>query len=120
MPVLKKKLSFSLFAIFISIMSGAIILYQPWVTPLSSSQQHADPQRLEKDVRYFSETLYPRSADRREHLDAAAKYITQVFEQNGAYNSQAGLLSTIKKPPISAVFLFFIALTSAAAPAARY
>lgn len=44
------------------VISGAGILYQPFVTPLPRAQHHADPQRLEKDVRYFSETLYPRSA----------------------------------------------------------
>lgn len=84
----KRGLFITLFMTFIVIVSAAAILYQPWVMPLPVNKQHADPQRLEKDVRYFSETLYPRSADRREHLDAAAKYITQVFEQHGAQVSE--------------------------------
>lgn len=84
MFLLNKKLILSLLIIFTTVISGAMILYQPLVTPLPRSQYHADPQRLEKDVRYFSETLYPRSADQREHLEAAAHYIKQEFEQHGA------------------------------------
>lgn len=64
------------------------LLYQPWVVPLSSSAQHASPARLEKDVRYLSETLYPRGFDNTEHLNTAAKYIRETFQRSGASVSE--------------------------------
>lgn len=64
------------------------LLYQPWVVPLSSSSQHASPIRLEKDVRYLSETLYPRGFDNIEHLNTAAKYIRETFQRSGASVSE--------------------------------
>lgn len=59
--------------LFISILIIPIfVVYQPWVSPLPTSTQHASPARLEKDVRYLSETLYPRGFDNIENLNAAA------------------------------------------------
>lgn len=43
---------------------------------------------MEKDVRYLSETLYPRSFDQIDHLTAAAKYIQETFKHSGALVSQ--------------------------------
>lgn len=77
--------------IFISIVilvSFIFAVYQPWVSPLPTLTQHASPARLEKDVRYLSETLYPRGFDNTEHLNTAAKYIRETFQRSGASVSE--------------------------------
>lgn len=73
-----------LIIILFTTLTTLTVLYQPWVTPLSSAPRQASAQRLEKDVRYLSQTLYPRSADRIDNLNTAANYINSEFQFNGA------------------------------------
>ncbi|EQV91455.1 peptidase [Escherichia coli KOEGE 71 (186a)] len=61
-----------------------LVLYQPYVSALSPSPQHASPEKLEKTVRYLSQTEYPRSADHIDKLNISASYIKNIFTQSGA------------------------------------
>lgn len=71
------------------LLSGACaVVTQPLVTPLPATAQRADPARLEADVRYLSETVYPRSFDQLARLNAAADYIRQSFQQSGGQVSE--------------------------------
>ena len=78
-----------------SLLTGALlslascaVITQPLVSPLPPTTQRADPARLEAHVRYLTETVYPRSFDQLAHLNAAADYIKQSFQQSGGRVSE--------------------------------
>jgi Zn-dependent M28 family amino/carboxypeptidase len=57
---------------------------QPIVAPVDSRVPPADPARLEAHVKYLSEALFPRSADRFENTERAVRYIREAFAATGA------------------------------------
>ncbi len=61
-----------------------LVLYQHYVSAFPPSPQHANPERLEKIVRYLSQTEYPRSADHIDKLNMSASYIKNIFTESGA------------------------------------
>lgn len=83
-----KTLAWGLLAGILVSLSSCAMLTQPLVSPLPPTTQHADPARLEADVRYLTETVYPRSFDQLAHLNAAADYIKQSFQQSGGRVSE--------------------------------
>lgn len=60
------------------------ITTQPFVSPMASTPPTADETRLRADVVHLSQTLYPRSFDQPEKLDAAGSYILAAFGAAGA------------------------------------
>ena len=46
--------------------------------------RHANPEQLEKTVRYLTQTVHPRSADNIDNLKRSAEYIKEVFVSSGA------------------------------------
>ncbi len=46
--------------------------------------RHANPEQLEKTVRYLTQTVHPRSADNIDNLNRSAEYIKEVFVSSGA------------------------------------
>jgi Zn-dependent M28 family amino/carboxypeptidase len=60
------------------------ITTQPLVTPRRSTPPTVEPARLAAHVRQLSESLYPRSFDHPEKLNAAASYIAEEFRKTGA------------------------------------
>jgi Zn-dependent M28 family amino/carboxypeptidase len=60
------------------------VLTQPFVAPWVSRPPAVDAQRLEAHVRMLSQTLYPRSYDHPDKLDAAAEYIRAELLKAGA------------------------------------
>jgi Zn-dependent M28 family amino/carboxypeptidase len=60
------------------------VLAQPFVTPIVSKPPAVDAQRLEAHVRMLSQTLYPRSFDHPDKLEAAAEYIRAELLKAGA------------------------------------
>lgn len=60
------------------------LVVQPFVQPVPSAPPAVDPSRLERHVRKLSVDFYPRSHDRVDNLDAAARYITDEFKAAGA------------------------------------
>ena len=67
--------------------SGVIVLalvVQPFVSAVPSGYPVADPSRLQAHVKYLSSDLYPRSFDRSENLERAARYILAEFKSTGA------------------------------------
>jgi Zn-dependent M28 family amino/carboxypeptidase len=60
------------------------VVVQPFVAPVASEAPPADPARLEAHVKYLSEDLFPRSADRFENTERAVRYIHDVFDATGA------------------------------------
>lgn len=74
---------------------------QPFVKPEPSTPPDVDAKALEKHVRYLSETLYPRSPDQPEKLNAAAEYIREQFKISGAivsdqpYRIDSGMVRNI-------------------------
>jgi len=59
------------------------LITQPFVTPIASKPPAVDAQRLEAHVRMLSQTLYPRSFDHPDKLDAAADYIRSELLKAG-------------------------------------
>lgn len=60
------------------------LVVQPFVQPIPSAAPAVDPARLERHVRKLSVDFHPRSYDRVDNLDAAARYITDEFKAAGA------------------------------------
>ena len=68
-----------------AVLYGAwFVLAQPFVTPIASKPPAVDAKRLEAHVRMLSHTLYPRSFDQADKLDAAATYIHDELAKVGA------------------------------------
>ena len=57
---------------------------QPLVTPTRSTPPPVDPARLEAHVKKLSVDLYPRSFEQFDHLEGAARYITEQLKAAGA------------------------------------
>lgn len=72
-----------LLAIVVVCLAWLLLLWapttQPFVEPIASEPQFADPATLERHVRALSETFHPRSFDRNDKLEAAADYIAREF-----------------------------------------
>jgi len=60
------------------------LVVQPFVQPSPSAAPAVDPARLERHVRALSVDFHPRSHDRVDNLEAAARYITDEFKTTGA------------------------------------
>ncbi len=71
----------TLFIVLIGLFS--CMLTQPFVWKTSSEPVEVSPKRLEKHVRYFSETVHPRNFEQIDNLNAAADYIGEEFKQTG-------------------------------------
>lgn len=85
LPISTKRASLLfLLALTVAVLTVLFILTQPFVTPQPSAKRQADPARLEAHVRYLSQTVYPRSFEQAENLNAAADYIKQVLQESGA------------------------------------
>ena len=78
-----KKITFPFFILFL-LSLPLIVFYQPWVNALPPTPRHASPEQLEKTVRYFTQTVHPRSADNIDNLNRSAEYIKEVFVSSGA------------------------------------
>jgi Zn-dependent M28 family amino/carboxypeptidase len=66
------------------LMMAWVVVTQPFVSPMPSRPPAADAERLHADVRYLSETTYPRSFDQPKKLAAAAGYIRNALLATGA------------------------------------
>ena len=71
----------TLFIVFMSL--SICVLTQPFVWKISSEPVEVSAERLEKHVRYFSETVHPRNYEQMDNLNAAADYISEEFKQTG-------------------------------------
>ena len=78
-----KKIIIPFFILFL-LSLPLIVFYQPWVNALPPTPRHASPEQLEKTVRYFTQTVHPRSADNIDNLNRSAEYIKEVFVSSGA------------------------------------
>lgn len=66
-----------------------LFMRQPLLTSGPAFPAGAEPARLERDVRIFSERLFPRAVDNRENLDRAADYIkAELAAAGGAVAEQ--------------------------------
>ena len=71
-------------ALFIGLMGfSSCMVTQPFVQRISSTPVEVNLERLEKHVRYFSETVHPRNYEQKDNLNAAADYISAEFKQAG-------------------------------------
>lgn len=59
------------------------LIAQPFVRTRESTPPEVDAARLDAHVRMLSETLYPRSVDQEDQLEAAASYIHEQLEGAG-------------------------------------
>jgi Zn-dependent M28 family amino/carboxypeptidase len=71
-----------LFAIAVAAWGAMII--QPFVRPIVSQAPSADPARLRAHVKYLSEDVFPRSADRIDNTERTVRYILDAFAATGA------------------------------------
>src|SRR5688572_24325956 len=60
------------------------LLVQPFVRARPFTPPAVDTVRLDNHVRMLSQTLYPRSFDQPDKLEAAASYIHEEFAKTGA------------------------------------
>jgi len=71
--------------LLLAALAGAYtLLVQPLVTALPSTPPPVDTARLDAHLRMLSQTLYPRSFDQPDKLEAAADYIHAEFKKSGA------------------------------------
>ncbi|EHB7662450.1 TPA: M28 family peptidase [Escherichia coli] len=61
-----------------------IIFYQPWVSALPPSSQHASPEQLEITVRYLTQTVHPRGTNHLDNLNRSGNYIKDIITKSGA------------------------------------
>lgn len=66
------------------IMTGCMVLTQPFVQPVASEPPAVSTAKLEQHVRFFSETVHPRNYLEEKNLNAAADYIQRYFKETGA------------------------------------
>ena len=71
-------------AIWTGVAGAVAVMVQPLVTPIPSTPPQADAARLEAHVKKLSVDLYPRSFEQFDHLDGAARYITEQLKASGA------------------------------------
>lgn len=68
----------------IAVAAWAAMIVQPFVQPIASQPPPADPARLRAHVKYLSEDLFPRSADRIDNTERTVRYIFDAFAASGA------------------------------------
>jgi Zn-dependent M28 family amino/carboxypeptidase len=73
---------FLLFAIAVAAWGAMII--QPFVRPIVSQAPSVDPARLRAHVKFLSEDVFPRSADRIDNTERTVRYIFDAFAAIGA------------------------------------
>jgi Zn-dependent M28 family amino/carboxypeptidase len=73
-----------LLLIAISVAGWIAAVIQPFVSPVVSQAPPADAARLQAHVKYLSEDLFPRSADRIDNTERAVQYIYDAFAASGA------------------------------------
>ena len=73
-------------AALVAVLAGTLLVLvtQPFVAPIPSRPPQVDSARLEAHVKRLSVDLHPRSHDRFENLERAARYIADELRASGA------------------------------------